>query len=63
MNNILVLLPEDARLYSESLAGIRRRLGNDYQERIIDYAIDPSTLRRLIAFCAKLRPHPDRIHG
>ena len=50
MNNILVLLPEDARLYSESLAGIRRRFGNDYQERIIDYAIDPSTLRRLIAF-------------
>ena len=50
MNNILVLLPEDARLYSESLAGIRRRFGNDYQERVIDYAINPSTLRRLIAF-------------
>ncbi len=50
MNNILVLLPEDARLYSESLAGIRRRFGNDYQERIIDYAINPSTLRRLIDF-------------
>ena len=50
MNNILVLLPEDARLYSESLAGIRRRFGSDYQERIVDYAINPATLRRLIDF-------------
>ena len=50
MDTILVLLPESARLYSESLAGIRRRLGGDYREQIIDYALDAPTLRKLLAF-------------
>lgn len=50
MDTILVLLPESARLYSESLAGIRRRLGGDYREQIIDYDIDAPTLRKVLAF-------------
>lgn len=48
MNDILVLLPESARLYAESLAGIRRRLGGDYRERIVDDDTDPSAFRRLL---------------
>lgn len=36
MRDILVILPESFRLYQDNLAGIRRRIGNDWRVRIAD---------------------------
>ncbi len=50
MSVILTFLPEAARLYTSTLAGIRRRLGSECELKIVDYRVDAPTLRKLIDF-------------
>ena len=50
MSVILTFLPEAARLYANTIAGIKRRLGSEYELKIVDYRVDAPTLRKLIDF-------------
>jgi len=50
MSVILTFLPEAARLYTGTLAGIRRRLGSEHELKTVDYRVDAPTLRKLVAF-------------
>lgn len=50
MSVILTFLPEAARLYTGTLAGIRRRLGSEHELKTVDYRVNAPTLRKLIDF-------------
>ena len=50
MSVILTFLPEAARLYTGTLAGIRRRLGSEHELKTVDYRVDAPTLKKLVAF-------------
>ena len=50
MSTILTILPEPARLYTATLAGIKRRLGTIHELRTVDYRLDAPALKRLLDF-------------
>lgn len=50
MRDILVILPESYRLYQDNLAGIRRRLGNDWRVRIADCDPDAHEIAQQLKF-------------
>jgi len=50
MRDVLVILPESYRLYLDNLAGIRRRLGNDWRVRIADCNPDAQEVSQQLNF-------------
>lgn len=50
MRDVLVILPESFRLYQDNLAGIRRRLGDDWRVRIADCNPDAHEIAQQLQF-------------
>lgn len=50
MRDVLVILPESFRLYQDNLAGVRRRLGDDWRVRIADCNPDAHEIAQQLKF-------------